>query len=116
GRAGRRRAWVPCRAPVGTAQPLRRMTGLRVLAVADSDSYLKWAAWSLARLRDDGGTPAVEPVAVVVRSPLAPTPEQARAAVAGTGLTTPAVLSPGAVGRLAATHRPDVVLIAATGP
>lgn len=92
------------------------MTGLRVLAVADSDSYLKWAAWSLARLRDDGGTPAVEPVAVVVRSPLAPTPEQARAAVAGTGLTTPAVLSPGAVGRLAATHRPDVVLIAATGP
>lgn len=92
------------------------MTGLRVLAVADSDSYLKWAAWSLARFRDDGGTPALEPAVVVVRSPLAPTPEQSRAAVAGTGLATPPVLSPTALARLVAAHRPDVVLIAATGP
>ncbi|PRZ06552.1 hypothetical protein BCE75_1067 [Isoptericola sp. CG 20/1183] len=89
---------------------------VRVLAVADSDSYLKWAAWSLARLRDDGGTPALEPAAVVVRSPLAPTPEQSAAAVASTGLPVPPVLSPGALARLVRARRPDVVLVAATGP
>ncbi|WP_277209721.1 DUF6716 putative glycosyltransferase [Isoptericola croceus] len=92
------------------------MTDARVLAVADADSYLKWAAWSLARLRDDGGAPAVEPALVTLRSPLAPTPQQARAAVAGTGLPVPPVLSPGALIRLVRTHPPDVVLVAATGP
>jgi hypothetical protein len=92
------------------------MTAWRVLAVADSDSYLKWAAWTLARLRDDGGVPAVHAIAVVVRSPLAPTTDQARAAVAGTGLPPPTVLGPRAVARLVRDTRPDVVLVAATGP
>ncbi|WP_407316926.1 DUF6716 putative glycosyltransferase [Isoptericola halotolerans] len=92
------------------------MTPVRVLAVADADSYLKWAAWSLARLRDDGGAPTVDPAVVVVRSPLAPSTEQAHAAVAGTALSPPMMLSPGALARLVATRRPDVVLVAATGP
>ncbi|GAA1990995.1 hypothetical protein GCM10009718_30910 [Isoptericola halotolerans] len=89
---------------------------MRVLAVADADSYLKWAAWSLARLRDHDGEPVVEPAVVVLRSPLAPTAEQARAAVAGTGLHPPSVLTPGALTRYVRTHLPDVVLVAATGP
>ncbi|WP_418276183.1 DUF6716 putative glycosyltransferase [Isoptericola jiangsuensis] len=92
------------------------MTDLRVLAVADSDSYLKWAAWTLARLRDDAGGGAVRVGAVVVRSPLAPTPDQARAAVAGSGLPVPRVLSPRGVARLVRDGGADVVLVAATGP
>jgi hypothetical protein len=89
------------------------MSGPSVLAVADSDSYLKWAAWTLARLRDDAGARGE---AVVVRSPLAPTSAQGRAAVAGTGLEPPAVLGPRAVARRVRDTRPDVVLVAATGP
>ncbi|MFC7878473.1 DUF6716 putative glycosyltransferase [Isoptericola sp. NPDC057391] len=97
----------------------------RVLAVADSDSYLKWAAWTLARLRDDAstgappgsadaGAPRVS--AVVVRSPIAPTPGQSDAAVGGTGVAPPAVVTPRALRRLVRRSRPDVVLVAATGP
>ncbi|GAA4720778.1 hypothetical protein GCM10023216_07260 [Isoptericola chiayiensis] len=91
------------------------MTAVRVLAVADSDSYLKWATWTLARLHD-GGPGAPEVASVVVRSPLAPTPDQVRAAVAGTGAPLPAVVGPREVGRIVAAHGPDVVLVAATGP
>jgi hypothetical protein len=89
------------------------MTGPSVLAVADSDSYLKWAAWTLARLRDGAGAHAE---AVVVRSPLAPTPAQGRSAVAGTGLAPPPVLGLRTLARRVRDTRPDVVLVAATGP
>ncbi|CAM3668260.1 DUF6716 putative glycosyltransferase [Isoptericola cucumis] len=91
----------------------------RVLAVADSDSYLKWAVWTLARLRDaasplPGDAPRVS--AVVVRSPLAPSGDQVAAAVDGTGVAPPVVVTPGALRRLVRRTRPDVVLVAATGP
>ncbi|PFG44065.1 hypothetical protein ATJ88_2783 [Isoptericola jiangsuensis] len=89
------------------------MSGPSVLAVADSDSYLKWAAWTLARLRSGAGARGT---AVVVRSPLAPTPEQARSAVTGTGVAPPAVLGPAALARRVRDERPDVLLVAATGP
>jgi len=97
---------------------------LRILAVADSDSYLKWAAWTLAGLRTASADGAAGGLAggaartsvVVVRSPIAPTADQARAAVAGTGLALPAVLGPAALRRLVRDARPDVVLVAATGP
>ncbi|MFD6178993.1 MULTISPECIES: DUF6716 putative glycosyltransferase [unclassified Isoptericola] len=97
----------------------------RVLAVADSDSYLKWGVWTLARLRDDDGADgadgaeAAEGVrvsAVLVRSPIAPTAGQAAAAVSGTGVGRPPVLGPRALRRLVRRTRPDVVLVAATGP
>jgi len=129
---------APARA---TPRPHRAAAGLpggdrrapRVLAVADSDSYLKWAVWTLARLRDDGlapvdgtagGGPTPAPgragppqvAAVVVRSPIAPTPDQVGAAVAGTGIAPPPVLTPHALRRLVRRTRPDVVLVAATGP
>ncbi|MGF0117753.1 DUF6716 putative glycosyltransferase [Promicromonospora sp. Marseille-Q5078] len=89
-------------------------TAPRVLAVADSDSYLKWAVWTLAGLRRDDGH--VEASAALVRSPIAPTPEQVAAAVRGSGIPGPAVLSPRGLRRLVRTKRPDVVLVAATGP
>jgi len=98
----------------------------RVLAVADSDSYLKWAAWTLAGLRRDASagsaaghlpdTAAPRTAAVVVRSPIVPTPGQADTAVRGTGVAPPPVVSPRGLRRLVRHSRPDVVLVAATGP
>ncbi|MFE6971742.1 DUF6716 putative glycosyltransferase [Isoptericola sp. NPDC057653] len=91
----------------------------RVLAVADSDSYLKWGVWTLARLRDDPGGDGADGLrlsAVVVRSPIAPTAGQSAAAVSGTGVGRPPVLGPRALRRLVRRARPDVVLVAATGP
>lgn len=84
-----------------------------MLAVADSDSYLKWACATLARLRGDA---EIEAAVVVLRSPLAPTAEQKAAASAGTGLSAAATIGPARLAHRIRTHRPDVVLIAATGP
>ncbi|MFC5832273.1 DUF6716 putative glycosyltransferase [Nonomuraea insulae] len=78
-----------------------------MLAVADSDSYLKWAACLLGDL--DGPAELV-----VVRTPIAPSPEQMAAAV-GDG-EPPPVLSARSVRRLAERTRPDVILVACTGP
>ncbi|MDR8411907.1 hypothetical protein MTP10_24615 [Nonomuraea sp. 3-1Str] len=82
---------------------------MRVLAVADSDSYLKWAACLL------GDLPAgCETDLVVVRTPIAPSPEQIAAAVHGR--PAPPVLSARALRREAERSRPDVILVACTGP
>lgn len=88
---------------------------IRVLAVADSDSYLKWACATLDRLgpADEAG---LDRSAVIVKTPIAPTTSQIAAAVAGSSVVRPAVLP---IRELAAQIRddtPDVVLIAATGP
>ncbi|GAA3191625.1 DUF6716 putative glycosyltransferase [Nonomuraea roseoviolacea] len=82
---------------------------MRVLAVADSDSYLKWAACLL------GDLPAgCETDLVVVRTPIAPSPQQIAAAVGGR--PAPPVLSARALRREAERSRPDVILVACTGP
>ncbi|MEV0612675.1 DUF6716 putative glycosyltransferase [Nonomuraea sp. NPDC050404] len=80
-----------------------------MLAVADSDSYLKWAACLLGDL-----PPGCVTELVVVRTPIAPSPEQIAAAVGG--LEAPPVLSARSVRRLAERTRPDVILVACTGP
>ncbi|MGW5159799.1 DUF6716 putative glycosyltransferase [Nonomuraea wenchangensis] len=82
-----------------------------MLAVADSDSYLKWAACLLDDL-PEGSSPDL----VVVRTPIAPSPEQIAAAVSGRGRPAPPVLSARSVRRLAERTRPDVILVACTGP
>ncbi|MEV0389464.1 DUF6716 putative glycosyltransferase [Nonomuraea sp. NPDC050643] len=84
-----------------------------MLAVADSDSYLKWAACLLGDLPAGCVTELV-----VVRTPIAPSPEQIAAAVkerTGEG-EPPPVLSARSVRRLAERTRPDVILLACTGP
>ncbi|WP_402466738.1 DUF6716 putative glycosyltransferase [Isoptericola aurantiacus] len=89
---------------------------LRVLAVADSDSYLKWACWTVDRLRggQDGADPST--AVVVLRSPIAPTRDQVTAAALGTEVLPPPVVGVAALRRLVRRERPDVVLVAATGP
>ncbi len=86
-----------------------------VLAVVDSDSYLKWACSTLDALDDGTGGISARSV-VIVRSPLAPTPPQVEAAVAGTAIAAPIRTGPGGLRRVVARHAPDVVLVGATGP
>ncbi|WP_241564797.1 DUF6716 putative glycosyltransferase [Nonomuraea polychroma] len=80
-----------------------------MLAVADSDSYLKWAACLLADLPEGCVTDLV-----VVRTPIAPSPEQIAAAVGER--EAPPVMSARSVRRVAERSRPDVILVACTGP
>lgn len=83
---------------------------MRLLAVADSDSYLKWAA---ALLR---GLPG-EHRLVVVRSPITPSAGQRRAAVGGReGAAAPEVVTARRLRALLRADDPDAVLLACTGP
>jgi hypothetical protein len=86
---------------------------LRVLAVAESDSYLKWAVSLVAQLPDRSGTELV-----VASSPIRPSPAQRVAALAGTASAghVPPVLSPVQLRRRVERERPDAVLLACTGP
>jgi hypothetical protein len=84
-----------------------------VIAVAESDSYLKWAVSLLAQL------PASTRVEVVIaRSPVRPSVTQRIAALAGTAFADyqPEVLSPMQLRRRVERERPDAVLLACTGP
>ena len=84
-----------------------------VLAVAESDSYLKWAVSLLGHL------PAPAQVEIVVaRSPIRPSPAQQAGALAGTAYAGRSieVLSPAQLRRRIERDRPDAVLLACTGP
>ena len=78
-----------------------------VLAVADSDSYLKWSAATLAEM-PAGWTRRQ----VVVRSPITPSSAQMRAATGGEVEVLGLTRLLGLIER----QRPDVLLLAATGP
>ncbi|MFJ2032096.1 DUF6716 putative glycosyltransferase [Streptosporangium sp. NPDC087985] len=78
--------------------------------MADSDSYLKWAA----HLLDDLPSSCTAEL-TVIRTPITPSPAQIHAAVAG-AVADPPVLSARALRRAAERLRPDVVLVACTGP
>ncbi|MFD1214755.1 DUF6716 putative glycosyltransferase, partial [Arthrobacter sp. GCM10027362] len=85
--------------------------GYRITAVADSDSYLKFACATLQNLG-----PGWERQVLLVRSPLLPTRDQLAAATAGTfqdGRNVPVLPAHALRTSLAGS---DVVLAAATGP
>ncbi|RBQ18892.1 hypothetical protein DP939_16970 [Spongiactinospora rosea] len=88
---------------------------MKVLAVADSDSYLKWAACLL-----DGLPPGDEALLTLIRTPIAPSSGQIAAAVAGTraaaGEALPEVLTARRLRRAAERFAPDAILLACTGP
>jgi hypothetical protein len=84
-----------------------------VIAVAESDSYLKWAVSLLAQL------PSTTRVQIVIAcSPVRPSPSQRIGALVGTAFADyePEVLSPTQLVRRVERDRPDAVLLACTGP
>ncbi len=91
----------------------RKKTGpLRVLAVADSDSYLKWAVGLLA----DGANPWQAEI-VVLRSAITPSAEQRTAALYGRAdIPQPPVLGLSKLMTRIIRERPDVLFLASTGP
>lgn len=91
---------------------VRTGEGLRVIAVADADSFVKWSASLL------GSVPGIRPQLLLVRTPLSASPEQERTALAGTGIRPHDVtrLAFPDVERWLARQEPDVVVLAGRGP
>lgn len=86
--------------------------GIRVVAIADADSFVKWSAALL------GAVPGLRPHLLLVSTPLTASPQQLRTALAGTGLRAEDVTRIGfaeTAGWLEG-QRPDVVLLAGRGP
>lgn len=81
---------------------------MRVLACADSDSYLKWALSLLAQAPADW-----QPAYAVLENVIAPSPAQIAAVASGAAVPR---LSLTALVRRVARERPEVVLLAMTGP
>lgn len=86
--------------------------GLRVVAIADADSFVKWSASLL------GGVPGIRPHLLLVRTPLTASAAQERTALTGTGLDASSVSRVvfGETGPWLEAQRPDVVLLAGRGP
>lgn len=80
---------------------------VQVVAIADSDSYLKWSAATLEAMPVHW-----QAEQWLIRNPVAPSPEQVRAA---TGRWVRMINIAGVAAALAADP-PDVLLLAATGP
>jgi Putative glycosyltransferase (DUF6716) len=78
-----------------------------MLAIADTDSYLKWSAATLEALPDSW-----ESTHLVIESPAMPSAAQVRAA----SNRAVEVLTHAALVRRIRTECPDVVLLACTGP
>ncbi|MEU1973324.1 DUF6716 putative glycosyltransferase [Microbacterium sp. NPDC019599] len=83
----------------------------RIVGIADTDSYVKWAAALLGGL--SGETDAE---LLVLETPVVVSPAQLRSAVAGSGLERVARVEYDELASRLAALRPDVVLIAARGP
>lgn len=85
----------------------------RLLAIADSDSYVKWGAALAERF-----SPEWDRDLVVLQSPLQPSESQLAAAVAGTVWSDlpPEVLPLESIGHRIADATPDVVLLSLRGP
>ncbi len=86
------------------------MTSPRILAVADTDSYLKWSAATLAALPRWWWTDQL-----VIANPVMPSPAQRRAAMPDAQHPVEVVTRRGLARRIR-EERPDVVLLACTGP
>jgi hypothetical protein len=94
-------------------RPYTPLVSHHVIAVAESDSYLKWAVSLLAQL------PAPTRVEIVVAcSPVRPSPSQRLAALSGTAFADhdPEVLSPTQLAKRVDRDKPNAVLLACTGP
>jgi len=84
-----------------------------MLAIADSDSYVKWGAALLGQAPDQW-----QRSLIVLASPLLPSAEQLKSALTGTVEATgsPPILDLSALAVRIATLKPDVVLLSVRGP
>ena len=84
-----------------------------VLAIADSDSYVKWGAALLGQAPDQW-----QRSLIVLASPVLPSGEQLRSALTGTekAIGRPPILDLSALAVRIATLKPDVVLLSVRGP
>jgi len=85
----------------------------RVIAIADSDSYLKWAAALMA------GAPAGwDTDVIIVETAKLPSAAQREAALAGSGFdaTQIAVVPLAGIAAAVASEHPDIVVVATIGP
>ena len=89
-----------------------RSPGLRVVAIADADSFVKWSAALI------DSAPDVDPHLVLVQTPLVVSVAQEHAALAGTGIRPEAVtrLAYDALAGWLSADRPDVVVVGGRGP
>lgn len=85
---------------------------LRVVAVADADSFVKWSASLL------GSVPGIRAHLLLVKTPLTASAAQERTALAGAGLDASSVsrIAFREAGPWLEAQRPDVVLLAGRGP
>ncbi|MCU1578491.1 MAG: hypothetical protein JWP19_695 [Rhodoglobus sp.] len=86
---------------------------MKVLGVADSDSYVKWGATMLDRM------PASwQRSLAVIRTPALPSRGQLASALSGSRFTVAdtAIVDLADLARLVATEKPDVVLLSVRGP
>lgn len=84
---------------------------MRILGVADTDSYVKWGAGTLNR------TPETwDRSLVVIETPFLPTEAQRSAAVDGLQVEAPPVLSLADLTALVEREQPDVVFLSLRGP
>lgn len=84
---------------------------MRILALADSDSYVKWGAALIGALPE-----AWERELLVVDSPIVVSDLQLAAAVSGSGVVASGRVAPADVVARVAALAPDVVLAATAGP
>jgi hypothetical protein len=84
---------------------------VKILGVADSDSYVKWGAATLARAPKSWDSRLV-----IIDSPFVPTAAQRAAAVDGLMDSDPPVRSLAELAALVAEEQPDVVFLSLRGP
>lgn len=91
---------------------MTRTEALRVVAISDADSFVKWAAALL------DSVPGIRRRLVLLRTPLTLSAAQEKAALADTSFTEDAVIRLGFddLPDWLDGHRPDVVVLAARGP
>lgn len=85
---------------------------MRVVAIADADSFVKWSAALI------DSAPSVDPHLLLVQTPLVVSVAQEHAALAGTGIRPEAVTRVGHddIAEWLSRDRPDVVVIGGRGP
>lgn len=91
---------------------------IRILAISNSDSYLKWSAAILQRIVaqcNDADVSTTHEL-VLIKGPITPSERQITTALAGTTDTRPRVLSFPDLRRRVRDLKPDVVLMGCTGP